>query len=449
MSQPDIVRHQPAVRPVSALVPYERNARTHTPAQVDQIAELIREYGFTNPLLVDEADRIIAGHGRLEAARRLGMETVPVIVVTGLTDEQRRALVIADNKVALNAGWDLELLRAEIEALRLADYDLALTGFDEGEVLDLLGGSGSSADPDEAPAAPASPFCAPGDVWTLGPHRLVVGDSTSMDAYAALLGSEKVDIVWTDPPYNVSYEGAAGKIKNDSMGDAAFLQFLRDAFTPMFIACKQGAAVYVAHADTEGLNFRRAFKEAGFKLSGVVIWRKDSLVLGRSDYQWQHEPILYGWVPGSRHRWYGGRKLTTVQDLGEASPFQQAEDGAWVVRVGERALVIRGDVKVEEVMPSVIEEPRPRRSAEHPTMKPVALIERMLKNNARPGDLVLDPFGGSGSTLVAADRMGMCARLIELDPRFGDVIIRRWQDYTGRRAQRADGTLFPDVEPEA
>lgn len=443
----DVVRHEYGVRDLSVLVPYERNARTHSPAQVAQIAAAIREWGFTNPLLVDESDRIIAGHGRLEAARLLGMGQVPVIVVAGLSDEQRRALILADNKLALNAGWDAELLREEIEALRLADFDLALTGFDAGEVLDLLGGSGSGKDPDSAPAAPSIPFSAPGDVWTLGPHRLVVGDSTSPDAYDALLGSEKVDVVWTDPPYNVAYEGAAGKIQNDAMGDAAFLQFLRDAFTSMVIACKPGAAVYVAHADTEGLNFRRAFLEAGFKLSGVIIWRKDSLVLGRSDYQWQHEPILYGWAKGSRHRWYGGRKLTTVQALGEASPFAQAEDGSWVVRVGDRALVIRGDVKVEEVVPSVIDEPRPRRSAEHPTMKPVALIERMLKNNARPGDLVLDPFGGSGSTLVAADRMGMAARLIELDPRFADVIIRRWQEYTGRRAQRADGTLFPEEAP--
>lgn len=443
----DVVRHEYGVRDLSVLVPYERNARTHSPAQVAQIAAAIREWGFTNPLLVDESDRIIAGHGRLEAARLLGMAQVPVIVVAGLSDEQRRALILADNKLALNAGWDAELLREEIEALRLADFDLALTGFDAGEVLDLLGGSGSGKDPDSAPAAPSIPFSALGDVWTLGPHRLVVGDSTSPDAYDALLGSEKVDVVWTDPPYNVAYEGAAGKIQNDAMGDAAFLQFLSDAFTSMVIACKPGAAVYVAHADTEGLNFRRAFVEAGFKLSGVIIWRKDSLVLGRSDYQWQHEPILYGWAKGSRHRWYGGRKLTTVQALGEASPFAQAEDGSWVVRVGDRALVIRGDVKVEEVVPSVIDEPRPRRSAEHPTMKPVTLIERMLKNNARPGDLVLDPFGGSGSTLVAADRMGMAARLIELDPRFADVIIRRWQEYTGRRAQRADGTLFPEEAP--
>jgi len=436
--------HSYGTRPTAALRPYERNARTHSPEQVAQIAASMREFGFTNPLLVDEQDRVIAGHGRLAAAQSLGLAEVPVIVVAGLTDAQRRALVLADNKLALNAGWDIDLLKAELADLKLEGFDLGLTGFGAGELIDILGGVGApERDPDEAPAPPVTPFCRLGDVWTLGPHRLVIGDSTDVGAYDALLGGERVDAVWTDPPYNVAYEGTAGSIANDNMGDAAFLEFLRAAFGAMFTAVKPGGAIYVAHADTEGFNFRRAFIEAGFKLSGVLIWRKDSLVLGRSDYQWQHEPILYGWREGSRHRWYGGRKLTTVQDTGEQSPFQRADDGSWVVRVGDRALVIRGDVKVEEVVPSVINESKPKRNDVHPTMKPVALIERMLRNSARPGDLVLDPFGGSGSTLVAADRLGMSARLIELDPKFGDVIIRRWQDYTGRRAERDDGMLFP------
>jgi DNA modification methylase len=439
-----IAFHPSGMRRVDALVPYERNARTHSQDQVGQIAAAMREWGFTNPLLVDEQDRILAGHGRLEAARLLGLAEVPVVVVSGLTDAQRRALVLADNKLALNAGWDQQLLLAELEALQADDFDLALAGFSAGEVLDLLGGSGSDANPDEAPAVPPVPFSRPGDVWTLGPHRLVVGDSTSPTVYDQLLGTEKVDACWTDPPYNVAYSSKAGEIANDNLSDGDFATFLRDAFLTMFLALKPGAAVYVAHADTEGLNFRSAFAGAGFKLSGVLIWRKDALVLGRSDYQWQHEPILYGWRPGSRHRWYGGRKLTTVQSLGEGSPFQQAEDGAWVVRVGERALVIRGDFKVEEVVPTVIDEPRPRRSDDHPTMKPVALIERMLRASARPNDLVLDPFGGSGSTLIAAERLGMCARLIELDPGYADVIVRRWQTYSGRRAQRDDGVLFPE-----
>lgn len=440
-----IIAHETVSRAVASLRPYERNARTHTPAQVDQIAASIREFGFTAPLLVDETDRLIAGHGRLEAARKCGMAEVPVVIVRGLTDAQRRALILADNKLALNAGWDADLLRTELEALRLDGVDLELAGFSDGELLDLLGGEDNGADPDEAPPMPETPVSALGDVWTLGPHRLVVGDACSIDTYDRLLGAEKVDVVWTDQPYNVAYEGAAGSIKNDDMDDGKFLQFLRDAFSAAFAAAKPGSAIYVAHADggETGVAFRRAFLDAGFKLSACLIWRKDCFTLGRSDYQWQHEPILYGWRPGSRHRWFGGRKLSSVQDLGEASPFVRGSDGSWIVRVGERALVIRGDVQVEEVVPSVIDEAKPRRNAEHPTMKPVALIERMLKNNARPGDVVLDPFGGSGSTLVAADRLGMCARLIELDPRFADVIIRRWQNYTGRRATMEDGTLFP------
>ena len=439
--------HEAGERAVSALRAYERNARTHSPGQVAQIAASMRAYGFTNPVLVDEQDRVIAGHGRLEAARLLGLSTVPVVIVRGLSDAQRRALILADNKLALNAGWDADLLRGELLELKLEGFDLNLTGFDAGEVLDLTGGTGpEDADPDDAPALPDVPFSGLGDVWTLGPHRLVVGDSTLQDTYDTLLGGEKVDIVWTDPPYNVAYKGTAGSIQNDDMADDDFLQFLRDAFTSMFTAMKPGAAIYVAHADAgeTGVAFRRSFLDAGFKLAACLIWRKDSFTLGRSDYQWQHEPILYGWRPGSGHRWYGGRKLTSVQDTGDGSPFQKADDGSWVVRIGDRALVIRGDVQVEEIVPSVIEEAKPKRNDVHPTMKPVALIERMLKNNARPGDLVLDAFGGSGSTLVAADRLGMCARLIELDPKFADVIIQRWQNYTGRRAVREDGTLFPE-----
>lgn len=445
-----IIAHTPSSRPVSALRPYERNARTHSPEQVAQLAASMREFGFTNPVLVDEQDRVIAGHGRLEAARVVGLTEIPVVVVAGLSDAQRRALVLADNKLALNAGWDAELLKAELAALRMDGFDLALTGFGSGELLDIMGGQGpEDADPDDAPPPPAVPFSRPGDVWTLGPHRLAVGDSTDVGTFDRLLAGERVDVVWTDPPYNVAYESKlAGSIQNDDMGDEDFREFLRSAFAAMSTGMKPGAAIYVAHADAGeiGVSFRRAFLDAGLKLAACLVWRKDAFTLGRSDYQWQHEPILYGWKHGSRHRWFGGRKLTSVMDLGDASPFTQADDGAWVVRVGDRSLVIRGDVQVEEVVPSVICESKPKRSDVHPTMKPVALIERMLKNSARPGDLVLDPFGGSGSTLMAADRLGMCARLIELDPKFADVIIRRWQDYTGRRAQRDDGTLFPLAE---
>lgn len=433
--------------PVSALVPYDRNARTHSPEQVAQLSAAIREFGFTNPLLVDEQNRIIAGHGRLEAARSLGMTDVPVIVVGGLSDDQRRALVLADNQLAANAGWDVDLLAAELRDLRDAGFNLDLTGFDTAFINELLDPVETGQNPDAAPALDQVPVSRAGDVWTLGPHRVICGDSTLAETYERLLGTERVDACWTDPPYNVAYQADGHKaIENDSMGAEEFGRFLSASFRCVFDAMKAGSAIYVAHADTEGYNFRRSFITVGFKLSGCLIWRKDSLVLGRSDYQWIHEPILYGWKPGARHRWYGGRKNTTVLDLGDGSPFTQCEDGSWTVRIGDRVMVLSGDVKVTEVIPSVLHEPKPKRSEDHPTMKPVALIERMLKHSARPGDVVLDPFGGSGSTMIAAERLGMSSRLIELDPCYVDVIVRRWQVYTGRDAVRLDGTKFNEVK---
>lgn len=419
---------------VSALVPYEKNARTHSTSQVEQIARSMREYGFTNPLLVDDQNRIIAGHGRLQAALSLKMAAVPCMVLTGLTDAQRRALVLADNKIALNSGWDNELLAAELAELKLEGYDLTLTGFSLEEIDGLTPVLVDEKDPDDVGDLPAEPKTKPGDVWVMGPHRLVCGDSTSMDNMDKLMRGELADMCWTDPPYNVAYETKAGKIANDDLGDKEFRDFLVGAFATAYAVMKPGAAIYVAHADTEGLNFRASFAAAGFKLSGCLVWRKDSLVLGRSDYQWQHEPILYGWKEGSAHKWYGGRKLTTVQDVGDGSPFNQQDDGRWTIRVGDRVLVVDGAATVQELVPSVINEPKPKRSNGHPTMKPVALIERMLRNNARPGDIILDSFGGSGSTLMAAERLGMCARLSELSPAYCDVIVARYEEYTGRKA---------------
>lgn len=423
------------VRPVSALKPYEKNARTHSAEQVEQLTRSIREFGFTNPLLIDETDRIIAGHGRLQAALALGMSEVPVIILTGLSEAQRRALILADNKIALNSGWDLKLLTEELADLKLEGYDLTLTGFSLEEIDGMTPVLVDEKDPDDAPDVPAEPKTKPGDVYVLGPHRLVCGDSTSMENIDRLMRGELADCCWTDPPYNVAYETKAGKIANDDLNDNEFRDFLSGAYGCAFAALKPGAAIYVAHADTEGLNFRATFRAAGFKLSGCLIWRKDSLVLGRSDYQWQHEPILYGWKPGSRHRWYGGRKLTTIIDLDQdRMPFKRRDDGRYEIRLGDTVMVIDGAATIEELVPSVINEPKPKRSDGHPTMKPVALIERMLRNSARPGDLVLDLFGGSGSTLMAAERLGMCARLSELDPGYCDVIVARWEAYTGRKA---------------
>ena len=423
------------VRPVASLKPYEKNARTHSAEQVEQLTRSIREFGFTNPLLVDEQDRIIAGHGRLQAALALKMAEVPVIILAGLTDAQRRALILADNKIALNSGWDLKLLTEELADLKLDGYDLTLTGFSLEEIDAMTPVVVDERDPDDAPDLPAEPKTKPGDVYVLGPHRLVCGDSTSMENIDRLMQGALADVCWTDPPYNVAYETKAGKIANDDLDDGEFRDFLSGAYGCAFAVMKPGAAIYVAHADTEGLNFRATFRAAGFKLSGCLIWRKDSLVLGRSDYQWQHEPILYGWKPGSRHRWYGGRKLTTMIDLDqERMPFKRRDDGKYEIRLGDTVMVIDGTAQIEELVPSVINEPKPRRSELHPTMKPVALIERMLRNSARPGDIVLDLFGGSGSTLMAAERLGMCARLSELDPGYCDVIVGRWESYTGRKA---------------
>lgn len=423
------------VRPVASLKPYEKNARTHSAEQVEQLTRSIREFGFTNPLLVDEQDRIIAGHGRLQAALALKMAEVPVIILAGLTDAQRRALILADNKIALNSGWDLKLLTEELADLKLDGYDLTLTGFSLEEIDAMTPVVVDERDPDDAPDLPAEPKTKPGDVYVLGPHRLVCGDSTSMENIDRLMQGALADVCWTDPPYNVAYETKAGKIANDDLDDGEFRDFLSGAYGCAFAVMKPGAAIYVAHADTEGLNFRATFRAAGFKLSGCLIWRKDSLVLGRSDYQWQHEPILYGWKPGSRHRWYGGRKLTTMIDLDqERMPFKRRDDGKYEIRLGDTVMVIDGAATIEELVPSVINEPKPKRSELHPTMKPVALIERMLRNSARPGDIVLDLFGGSGSTLMAAERLGMCARLSELDPGYCDVIVARWEAYTGRKA---------------
>ena len=423
------------VRAVSVLKPYDKNARTHSAEQVEQIARSIKEFGFTNPLLIDEQDCIIAGHGRLQAARALQMFDVPVIVLTGLTDAQRRALILADNKIALNSGWDFKLLSDELADLKLEGYDLTLTGFSLEEIDNLTPVVVDEIDPDDAPDLPAEPKTKPGDVYVLGPHRLVCGDSTDINSLNRLMRGELADCCWTDPPYNVAYETKAGKIANDDLNDAEFRDFLSGAFGCAFASMKTGASIYVAHADTEGLNFRATFTAAGFKLSGCLIWSKDSLVLGRSDYQWQHEPVLYGWKPGSRHRWYGGRKLTTMIDLDQdRMPFKRRDDGKYEIRMGDTVMIIDGTATIEELVPSVINEPKPKRSDGHPTMKPVALIERMLRNSARPGDIVLDLFGGSGSTLMAAERLGMCARLSELDPRYCDVIVERWENYTGRKA---------------
>jgi DNA modification methylase len=441
--------------PVGRLVAYARNPRTHSDEQIAQIAASIIEFGFTNPILIGPDDVIVAGHGRLEAAKRLDMAEVPVIVLGHLSDAQRRALVIADNRIAENAGWDEALLRSELAALQGLSFDVDLLGFTEAELADLLAEAGPIDGPEAAqfgddgfvPDAPATPVSKAGDIWRLGPHRVMCGDSTSQVDVAALCGGGLVDACWTDPPYNVAYEGKAGKIANDDMAPGEFRTFLRGAFGCAFGVMKPGAPIYVAHADTEGLNFRAAFRDAGFKLSGCLIWVKPSLVLGRSDYQWRHEPILYGWKPGAAHAWFGGRAKTTVFE-GSTLPLRVQRDGTLHFDVAGKIFVVSGqNMAVESFESSVIRVDKPHRNAEHPTMKPVELVERMLENSTQRGGIVLDLFGGSGSTLIACQKLGRAARLMELDSKFCDVIVRRWETFAGAQAKlEPEGQSFTDVE---
>jgi len=434
--------------PVGRLVPYAKNARTHSPAQIAKVARSIREFGFTNPILVDGDAGIIAGHARLAAALEVGLTKVPVIELTHLSDAQRRAYILADNRLALDAGWDDAMLADELQALRSEGYDLELTGFSNEELAEIV-----AAGYDDAPPPPELELPAPvsraADLWRLGDHRVLCGDATDPAAMARVLEGGLADAVWTDPPYNVAYEGAAGSIENDAMSDGDFLSFLRSTFAALVPAMRPGAPIYVAHPDTGGYAFRRCFLEAGLKLSSCLIWRKNALVLSRGDYHWQHEPILYGWKPGAGHRWFGLRDKSTMLEF-DSPPFRQVGENEWQISLGEVTLVVRGkDLTVEPAHGSVFYEPRPSSSVEHPTMKPVALIARMLANSTDRGAVVLDPFGGSGSTLLACDGLGLRARLLELEPRFVDVIIRRWEGATQQRATlEGDGRTFDAIAAE-
>lgn len=338
------------------------------------------------------------------------MSEVPCIRLDHLTEAQKRAYVIADNRLALNSGWDTEMLKVEFADLQELGFDLELTGFDLDEIKELLAPAGTEGltDPDDAPPLPEHPRTVPGDIWVMGKHRLLCGDSTSMDDLAKLTDGQLVDMWLTDPPYNVAYEGKTKEaltIKNDEMGDDQFRQFLRDAYTAADTVMKPGAVFYIWHADSEGYNFRGAAQDAGWKVRQCLIWKKSSMVMGRQDYHWKHEPCLYGWKEGAGHLWAADRKQTTI-----------------------------------------LEFEKPTRNGEHPTMKPVALFEYQLLNNTKGGDQVLDSFGGSGTTLIAAEKNGRVARIMELDPKYCDVIVKRWQDFTGKIATHAEtGEPFAEV----
>ncbi len=428
-------------RPIASLEPYAKNARTHSAEQVEQIADSIKEYGWTNPVLIDPEGGIIAGHGRVLAAHSLGHEEVPCIVLAGLNELQKRAYVIADNKLALNAGWNAALLALELQDLKAGGYQLDLTGFSKLELKGLIGPEApvrtGKTDDDAVPPLQAASVAQAGDIWHLGRHRLMVGDATNLADVQRLMGDHKADIVWTDPPYNVAYQGKAGSIQGDDQEVAEFDRFLLRAFQGAHWAMKPGAVIYVTHADTERWAFTQAFETAAFKLAQVLIWVKNSATFGRQDYNWQHEPVLYGWKEGAGHYFAGDFTLTTVVE-------EEVDEGYIATLTAKEARAL-----VRELMAArrstVIREDRPTKSELHPTIKPVALVQRMLEASSREEHLVFDPFGGSGTTLITAEKTNRRAFLLELDPHYADVIIKRWQEFTGRDAKHASGATFDDT----
>lgn len=381
---------------VTKLIPYVNNARTHSAEQIMKLRSSLREFGFINPVIIDRDYNVIAGHGRIMAAKEEGIKEVPCVFVDYLTEAQKKAYILADNRMAMDAGWDEELLRVEIEALQDADFDIGLTGFDENDLADLFGNDDTSDVKDDeydlSVALEKAAFVEKGDIWMVGRHRLMCGDATSIEDVDALMDGKKANLVITDPPYNVAFESSDGlSIKNDKMANDKFYEFLLSAFKNMANHLESGGSAYVFHADTEGLNFRRAFIDAGFHLSGCCIWVKNSLVLGRSDYQWQHEPVLYGFLPG-KHYWSkaAGRSQTTIWNFD-----------------------------------------KPKKNKNHPTSKPLDLLAYPVGNSSRENAIIIDTFGGSGSTLMTCEKTNRICYTMELDEKYASVILRRYVEDTG------------------
>lgn len=375
------------------LVPYVNNARTHSPEQINKLRASLREFGFINPVIIDKDYGIIAGHGRVIAAREEGIEKIPCVFADHLTEAQKKAYILADNRMALDAGWDEELLRVEIEALQAEAFDVSLTGFDEKEITDLFKDTQEEVKDDDydlTAALEKAAFVKKGDLWVVGRHRLLCGDATKAEDVDKLCDGKRVNLILTDPPYGVSFKSASGlTIQNDSMKNEEFYSFLLAAFKNMVSHLEPGGSAYVFHADTEGLNFHRAFIEAGLHLAGCCIWVKNSLVLGRSDYQWQHEPVLYGFLKNGKHQWYSDRKQTTIWNFD-----------------------------------------KPKRNENHPTSKPLDLLDYPLKNSTQENAIVLDTFGGSGSTLMACELSNRICYTMELDEKYASVILRRYVEDT-------------------
>ena len=384
---------------LDSIRPYPGNPR-HNDNAVDAVARSLTEFGFRQPIVVDTDDVIVVGHTRYKAALKLGLAEVPVHVATGLTPAQTRAYCLADNRTAAIATWDDDALVTELLGLKDQGYDLDLTGFDADDLSRLLGTDDAAplGDPEAVPEPPADPVTRPGDLWRLGDHRLVCGDAGDPGCYARLLDGSPADLLLTDPPYNVAYAGktaAALTIANDDMDAEAYRAFLAECLAAAMAVLKPGGGFYVWHADLHGLPVRLACADAGLQVRQCLVWAKSAFTLGRQDYHWRHEPCLYGWRDGAAHECLGDRAQSTV-----------------------------------------LEFDRPARNGEHPTMKPVALFESLVRNSCPEGGTVLDPFAGSGTALVAAEATGRRAALLELDPRYCDVIVRRWEPFTERAAER-------------
>ena len=382
---------------IEKLIPYRNNARTHSDEQVEKIAKSMREFGFINPVLVDGKFNIIAGHGRVLGAKKLGMKEVPCLFIEDLTEEQKRAYIIADNRLAEDAGWDKEMLKIELEELQNLNFDISLTGF-EMDDFDFGMDETEVIEDEFDETVPEEPKSKKGEIYKLGKHYLMCGDSTDINDVEKLMNGAKVDLFLTDPPYNVDYQGGTGlTIQNDNMDEDTFREFLKVSFFNANTVMKEGAVFYIWHADSEGYNFRGACHDIGWKVRQCLIWCKNTLVMGRQDYNWKHEPCLYGWKEGASHLWASDRRQTTV-----------------------------------------LEFDRPSVSKEHPTMKPVGLFDYLIKNNTKKDDVVLDLFAGSGTTVIACEQNGRVAYSMELDPRYVDVIIARWEKLTGEQAERIE-----------
>lgn len=418
---------QIVIKNINQIFPYEKNPRKNDEA-VKYVANSIKEFGFKVPIVIDAEGIIVAGHTRYKAAKKLGIDEVPCIVADDLTNEQIKAFRLADNKVAEQAEWDIDLLNDELELL--LDFDMGDFGFDdEEEDADDV----EAEEDDFEPEPPEEPKAKQGDIYQLGEHRLMCGDSTDADDVEALMAGDAADILITDPPYNVDYEGKTKdklKIENDSMNDDTFRQFLVDAFTNADGAMKEGAVFYIWHADSEGYNFRGACRDAGWKVRQCLIWNKNSFVMGRQDYHWKHEPCLYGWKDGAAHYFIDDRTQATVyEDKGIDLKKMKKDEMQQLLK----------KLLSDKQSTTVINEDRPSASSMHPTMKPIKLIARLLRNSSKQEELVLDLFGGSGSTLMACEQLNRKCYTMEYDPRYVDVIIQRWEEFTGRKAELING----------